>query len=404
MPAHISHPSTYNPVQKVTEDLFGREQPEDRMGGDSKKLFLSGNEAFAHAALDAGVSVASSYPGTPSTEITERLSGFKEIYTEWAVNEKTAFETAMGASLAGVRAFTAMKHVGLNVASDPIMTASYTGINGGFVIVTADDPNMHSSQNEQDSRHYARLAKLPMLEPSDSQEGYSFTVQAFDLSEKYQTPVLIRSATRVSHTYSPVITGERQEKKSASFKKDPARFVMAPANARVRHFAVEERLISLISESEKYLKFFDKGGVDLIVSSGAASEYVQEALPEVSLLKLGMVYPLPFEKIREIASGFHKIYVVEELDRFLEKELTAGGIKITPLARNLCGELSPSEVKRLIKGEGALQTVRAENLPLRLPNMCPGCSHRGIFYALRRLRFAVLGDIGCYTLAYMPPL
>jgi indolepyruvate ferredoxin oxidoreductase alpha subunit len=349
----------------------------------------------------------SSYPGTPSTEITACLSKFDEIYTEWAVNEKVALETALGASLAGVRAFTALKHVGLNVASDPLMTASYTGVTGGLVIVVADDPNMYSSQNEQDSRHYARFAKLPMLEPSDSQEAYDLTLKAFDLSEKYNTPVLIRSTTRLSHSYSPVKLGEKREKNQAFLKKDPARFVMAPANARNRRIIVEERLSDIMAESGNFIQFFDNSSDDLVISSGTAAEYVKETLDGISLLKLQMPYPLPVGKIKEIAENYRNVYVVEELDRFLETELTAGGVKINPLPRNPCGELSPAGIKKLIKGNPPDQSSASPadiKLPARPPNMCPGCSHRGLFYALRRLRLSVLGDIGCYTLAYMPPL
>jgi indolepyruvate ferredoxin oxidoreductase alpha subunit len=371
---------------------------------NGRPILLSGNEAFAYGAFDSGVSVVSSYPGTPSTEITACLSGF-DVYTEWAVNEKVALETALGASLAGVRAFTALKHVGLNVASDPLMTASYTGVTGGLVIVVADDPNMYSSQNEQDSRHYARFAILPMLEPSDSQEAYDLSVKAFDLSEKYNTPVLIRSTTRLSHSYSPVKLKARRDKKQAFLKKDPARFVMAPANARSRHILVEERLSEIKAESENFIKFFDNSSADLIISSGTAAEYVKEALGDISLLKLEMPYPLPIEKIKEIAKNYRDIYVIEELDRFLETELITGGVKIKTLPRNPCGELSPAGVERLILGSPQGSAGRADiKLPARPPNMCPGCSHRGLFYALHRLRLSVLGDIGCYTLAYMPPL
>jgi indolepyruvate ferredoxin oxidoreductase alpha subunit len=259
-----------------------------------------------------------------------------------------------------------------------------------------------------------------MLEPSDSQEAYDLTLRAFDLSEKYKTPVLIRSVTRLSHSYSPVMLGKKRDKNPASLKKDPTRFVMAPVNARNRHIIVEERLSDIAAEcyrtgyweSGNFIKFFDNSSGDLIISSGTAAEYVREALAGISLLKLGMLYPLPVERIKEIAKNYRNIYVVEELDRFLETELTAGGVKITPLPRNPCGELSPAEVKRLIKGENPPENLLDQNsasyadikLPARPPNMCPGCSHRGLFYALRRLRLSVLGDIGCYTLAYMPPL
>ena len=368
------------------------------------KAVLSGNEAFARGAYEASVKLVSSYPGTPSTEITENLAKYDGLYIEWATNEKVALEVALGASMAGCRALTAMKHVGLNVAADPLMTASYTGVNGGLVIIVADDPNMYSSQNEQDSRHYARLSKLPMLEPSDSSEARTSVINAFSISEKYGCPVLVRSATRVSHSLSVVETGERVEAQPVEFKKEPLRWVMTPVNARVRHKIVEERLIKLQELSEEFAEEFICSKDVGIITSGAPFNYVMEAMPEASILKLGMVWPLPLKKIRAFARKVRSLYVVEELDNVIETELKAAGVKITPLQRDFCGELSVERVMGFFGKKTPETKPLAGSLPLRLPNMCAGCSHRGIFFAINRLKLIALGDIGCYTLGYMPPL
>lgn len=369
------------------------------------KKVLSGNEAFARGAFEAGVKVVSSYPGTPSTEITENVKFYDEIYSEWAPNEKVAFEVALGASLAGKRAMTCMKHVGLNVAADPLMTASYTGVNGGLAVVVADDPNMYSSQNEQDSRNYARFAKVPMLEPSDSQEAKDFLIKAYEISEKFCTPVLVRSCTRLSHSKTVVELGERGEEVDFGLENNIPKWVMVPANARNRHKFVEERLVKLA----EFSKSSDLNKVELnspkigIICSGVVYQYVKEAMPDASILKLGMVYPISFDMVREFASKVEKLYVVEELDRFLETEIKVQGINVESLNRDVCGELSVDKVKELfgIKEDTNVETLE---LPNRPPNMCPGCSHRGMFYAISRLKLFAVGDIGCYTLGLLPPL
>jgi indolepyruvate ferredoxin oxidoreductase alpha subunit len=372
------------------------------------KQVLSGNEAFARGAFEYGVKLVSSYPGTPSTEITEHVAQYNEIYSEWATNEKVALETVIGASLAGRRAMTCMKHVGLNVAADPLMTLSYTGVNGGLVIIVADDPNMFSSQNEQDSRHYARLAKVPMLEPTDSQEAKDFIGQALEISEKYCTPVLVRSCTRISHSKSVVSLKPRNVPPVFEPENDIKKWVMVPANARVRHKVVEKRL-------EKLAGCLDAGRLNLnpvelrseeigIICGGVTYQYVKEAMPEASILKLEMVYPLCFEKIKRFAEKVQKLYVVEELDKFVENELRAAGIKVETLERSVCGELSVDEVKRLFGKSVKGPAFDPKELPARPPNMCPGCSHRGVFYAISKLKLFAAGDIGCYTLGLLPPL
>ena len=364
---------------------------------------LSGNEAIAQAVYDAGVHLVSSYPGTPSTEITEHLAKFDGFHAEWATNEKVALEVVLGASLAGARAFTAMKHVGLNVASDPLMTASYTGVTGGLVIVVADDPNMHSSQNEQDSRHYARFSKLPMFEPASSEDAYIYAKAAFDISETYSCPVFVRSTTRVSHSMSVVGYTGRIERALIDYKKEPERWVMTPVNARARHKVVEERLKTLERVAGDYVSVHGEGSVG-IITSGVVFQYVKEALPEVKILKLGMVWPLPVKEIEAFATTVEKLYVVEELDTIIETELRVKGIHLEPLTRSICGELSVEAVAKLFDKEIKTAEALKEPIPLRPPNMCPGCSHRGIFHAISRLRLNVCGDIGCYTLGYMAPL
>lgn len=369
-----------------------------------EKLVLSGNEAIARGAYDAGVRLVSSYPGTPSTEITENMSKYLDIHVEWATNEKVATEVALGASLAGARAITAMKHVGLNVAADPVMTASYTGVTGGFVVVVADDPNMHSSQNEQDSRHYARLSKIPMLEPASGQEAYDYSKLAFEISEKFSTPVFLRSSTRLSHSMTVVKCTSRVEKELIPYKKDTDKWVMTPANARRRHVVVEQRVCELSKDVYDLAKVYPKSSDIGIICAGVAYQYVAEAMPEVSILKLGMVYPLPVDKIAEFAKTVKKLYVLEELDKFIETEIKAAGIKVEELNRSVLGELSVEKVLELFGRQSPQTLPLAEKVPVRPPNLCAGCSHRGMYYAINKLKLNVSGDIGCYTLGYMPPL
>ena len=371
------------------------------------KEILSGNEAIARGAYEAGVKVASAYPGTPSTEILETIIRYKSIDSSWAPNEKVALEVGIGASFGGGRALVTMKHVGVNVAADPLFTLSYTGVIGGLVLVTADDPEMHSSQNEQDNRNYAKFAKIPMLEPSDSQECKDFTIIAFELSEKFDTPVLLRTTTRTSHSKSIVNLGEQvQGLPEPKLLKNAAKFVMLPGNARIRHPIVEARILKMAELGNSLaINRIEKRGSDIgIITSGISYQYVREVLPEASTLKLGMVYPLPFDLIREFSASVKRLYIVEELDPFLEEQIRAEGIdvcgkEILPL----CGELTPGIIR---KAFGLPMPARdeGENLPGRPPNMCPGCPHRGVFFALNQLKAYVTGDIGCYTLGFMPPL
>ncbi len=375
---------------------------------------MSGNEAIARGAWEAGVVMAAGYPGTPSTEILENAVQYQEdMYCEWAPNEKVAFEAAVGASLTGIRAFTTMKHVGLNVAADPLMTLSYVGAVGGFVAVVADDPGMHSSQNEQDTRQYARFAKIPILEPADAQEAKDFMINAFALSEKYQTPVILRSTTRVSHARSLVRLGERQERPAAQFKKDPPRFVPIPAWGRKMRVRVEQRLHDLRTGSEtSSMNRIEWGDRELgIVASGIAYQYVKEVFPEASVLKLGWSYPFPDAMIREFSSNVKRLLIVEELDDFVEEHVRSMGIPCD--GRDLVpgiGELSPERL-RLVRArmegedfEAAMPVAEAQDLPPRPPVLCSGCPHRGIFTALGRFDVVVTGDIGCYSLGVMPPL
>ncbi|MDU0457344.1 MAG: indolepyruvate ferredoxin oxidoreductase subunit alpha [Geobacteraceae bacterium] len=371
------------------------------------KEILSGNEAIARGAFEAGCLVACAYPGTPSTEILENTIKYKEINSSWAPNEKVALEVAIGASFGGGRALCTMKHVGVNVAADPLFTLAYTGVRGGLVLVVADDPEMHSSQNEQDSRNYARFAKVPMLEPSDSLECKEFTRLAFELSEQYDMPVMLRSCTRISHGKSIVDLGERVTGlPQPKLEKDPAKLVMLPGNARVRHPLVEASLQKLsgaassmaINRSE--LRDSSIG----IITSGVCYQYVREVLPDASTLKLGMVNPLPYDLIREFASRVDKLYIVEELDPFIEQQVRAMGIDaIGKELISLCGELTPGRLRSAF-GLPQPEAAPAEKLPGRPPNMCPGCPHRGVFFALNQLKAYVTGDIGCYTLGFMPPL
>jgi len=382
------------------------------------RKMLQGNEAIARGAWEAGVVVGCAYPGTPSSEIMAELSKYKEVYTEWSPNEKVAVEVAHGASLAGGRAMSCMKHVGLNVAADPLMTISYTGVKGGLVIVVADDPGQHSSQNEQDSRHWTRFGKVSMLEPADSEECKDMVKTAFEISEKFDTPVLLRGETRVSHCDSPVELGERKEStiQRGLDQKEAPKYVMVPMYARVKRVAIEERVAKLAAyaDSEFPYNVMEINDPSIgFISSGVTHLYTREVFPQYSFLKLGMVWPLPKKMIGAFFKKVKKVIVVEELDPFLETEIKAMGYKVR-YGKNVIpaiGELSPSIVKQsLMKAvEGRRYRapkvrIKQEDLPRRPPNLCAGCSHRPLFYALKKLGLYVFGDIGCYALAVAPPL
>ncbi len=372
-----------------------------------KKLML-GNEAFARGLYEAGCRFASSYPGTPSTEITEALAKYDEVYAEWAPNEKVAVESALGASFAGARAFAAMKHVGLNVAADPLYTASYTGVNGGLVIAVADDPGMHSSQNEQDSRHHAIASKVPMLEPSDSQECKDFAMLAYELSEEYDTPVLVRTATRVAHSQSAVEQLPRSEKALKPYTKQPGKYVMVPANARGKHIVVEERTKKLIAYAETAAvnKVEDNGSDIGVITCGASYCYAKDALGDkVNYLKLGMTNPLPDKLFLDFAAKCKTVYIIEELDGVLEAHARALGIDCKGKEIFGCiGELNQVIIAEKLLGKVPEVTPYPEALPIRPPVMCAGCPHRGVFYTLAKHKITVSGDIGCYTLGAAKPL
>ena len=369
---------------------------------------MLGNEAVARGLYEAGCSVVSSYPGTPSTEITEYASEYGEIYSEWAPNEKVAMEVAFGAAFGGKRSFCGMKHVGLNVAADPLFTISYTGINAGMVIAVADDPGMHSSQNEQDSRHYARAAKLPMLEPSDSSECLEFTKRAFELSERFDTPVIIRTCTRVAHSQSIVETGARELPPAVPYEKKPAKYIMMPGNAKRRHPIVEERMRALAELSETTpMNRVEMGGTELgIITSGTCYQYAREVFGDTaSILKLGLVWPLPTKLILDFASKVKKLVVIEELDGFIEDHcrklcLEVSGKDVFPLE----DEFSQNLVREKLGQSVAKIKALDDAIPARPPVMCAGCPHRGIFYSLAKTKTHVIGDIGCYTLGAMAPL
>ncbi len=373
----------------------------------TEKLWLSGNEAIARGAWEAGVTVASGYPGTPSTEILENLVKYDQVYTEWAPNEKVALEVAIGASFAGARVLATMKHVGMNVAADPLFTASYTGGRGGLVIITADDPEMHSSQNEQDNRNYAFAAKLPMLEPSEPAEAVSMLQEAFALSEEFDAPVLFRTTTRVAHVKGMVPTGPRSTGQvEIKIKKMPAKFVMLPGNARMRRLEIEKRQAKLTEFAETYsgnrIEWGDKKRG--IITGGISYLYVKEAFPDVSVLKLGMTWPLPEKMIKEFAAGVDELNIVEELDPFLETHIKAMGISCLGKEKiPAIGELNAFIVKKSLGGNIG-EIFPPVNLPPRPPNMCAGCPHRGLFYSLSKQKLFVAGDIGCYTLGFLPPL
>jgi len=369
-----------------------------------KKLMLT-NEAVARGAYEAGVKVVSSYPGTPSTEITEFAAKYPEMYCEWAPNEKVAAEVAIGASIGGGRALSCMKHVGVNVAADPIFTAAYTGVNGGLVIAVADDPAMHSSQNEQDSRFYARAAHIPMLEPADSQEAIDFMKLAYQISEEYDTPVFFRLTTRIAHSQSFAELAEREEHPLKEYKKDAAKYVMMPAMARARHLVVEareNRLAKDINEMTSVNKTEMRSSKLGIVCAGAVYQYVKEAT-DASVFKLGIVYPLPLAAIAEFAKKVDELLVIEELEPFFENQLKANGIACH--GKEIFGkqgEYSAAYLRE--KLWGIVSPKSTQTLPARPPVMCAGCPHRGVFYVLNKLKLSVSGDIGCYTLGALAPL
>ena len=373
------------------------------------KQLMLGNEAVARGLYEAGCSFVSSYPGTPSTEITETIAKFKEVYAEWAPNEKVAMESAFGASLNGRRSFCAMKHVGLNVAADPLFTIAYTGVNAGFVIAVADDAGMHSSQNEQDSRHYAASAKLPMLEPSDSAEALAFAKLAYELSEKFDTAVMLKMCTRVSHSQSIVETSDRVEAAPVPYERKAQKFIMTPANAIKRHPIVEERTKALAEWAETAeINRIEAGKSNEfgIITSSTCYQYVKEALgDDFPVLKLGMINPLPVRKIRDFAASVKQVIVVEELDPFIENHCKVIGVDVK--GKELFGPLGEISQNSVRKAFGYAQTAGVkldEVIPVRPPVMCAGCPHRGLFYILKKNNLNVIGDIGCYTLGSAAPL
>ena len=372
-----------------------------------KKLML-GNEAVARGLYEAGCYFVSSYPGTPSTEITEAVAKYNEVYAEWAPNEKVALESAFGASLAGKRSFCGMKHVGLNVAADPLFTISYTGVNGGLIIAVADDAGMHSSQNEQDSRHYAKASKIPMLEPSDSAEAIEFTKKAYEISEKFDTPVLLKMCTRVSHSQSIVEESERVESVK-EYVKDGAKYIMMPGNAKRRHPVVEARAEALTAFAENDSVNRIEAGESRemgFVTSSTSYQYVKEVFGDkYPVLKLGMIWPMPVEKIRNFAETVNKVVVVEELDGFIEEHCRSIGVDVIgkELFSNI-GELSQNLVAEKLGVETACGNKISDTIPPRPPVMCAGCPHRGLFYTLAKNKITVMGDIGCYTLGAVAPL
>ncbi len=370
---------------------------------------MSGNEAVARGAYEYGARFGAGYPGTPSTEILQEFAKYDGVYAEWSPNEKVALEVSIGAALAGAKVMATMKHVGVNVAADPLFTVSYTGTNGALVIITADDPSLHSSQNEQDNRNYAKFAKIPMLEPADSQEAKDYIKIAFDISEKFDTPVFLRMTTRVSHSKSIVRVEDPVDVvDTTEIRYDSAKYVMVPFNARAARVKVEKRMEALVSFAETFPENrVEINGTDAgIITAGMPYNYAKDVFPEYSYLKLGMVHPLPVKLISEFASKIKRIYVVEELDPFIEEQLKARGLNVT--GKEIfpyTNEFDPGVVKRAIGGySDKLTDLSQLMIPPRPPNLCPGCPHRGLFYVLGKLKAFVAGDIGCYTLSFMKPL
>jgi len=370
-----------------------------------KKIML-GNAAIARGAYEAGVKVSAAYPGTPSTEISENIVEYDEIYAEWSPNEKVAMEVAIGASISGVRAMASMKHVGVNVASDPLYTVSYSGVNGGLVLVAADDPGLYSSQNEQDTRCVARAAQVPVLEPSDSQEAKDFTKFAFELSEKYDTPVIVRTTTRLSHSQGPVTLEDRMEPEDKKYERNPAKFVMMPGNAKGRHIFVESRMKAMeedgceFSINRTQMRDTSIG----FITSGIPYQYVREACPNASILKLGMVHPLPRRLIEDFAAKVDTLYVFEELEPVMEEQIKSWGIHaIGKEIFTLQGEYSANLLRKAVLNE-SIDVVLPHQVAARPPILCPGCPHRSVFSVLNKLKIHAAGDIGCYTLGAVAPL
>ncbi len=371
------------------------------------KTLMTGNEGIARGAYEYGISVAAAYPGTPSTEILENIAKYPEIYSQWSPNEKVATEVAVGAAIAGARALVAMKMVGVNVAADPLFTAAYTGTRAGLVLISADDPGMHSSQNEQDNRHYASFAKIPLLEPSDSQECKDMVGLALAISEEFDTPVMLRITTRVAHSQSMVELGEPGERPVKAYKKDARKYVMLPAHGRARRLVVEEREKKLAEYTESSaVNRMEMGDPAVgIVTAGISYQYVKEGVPGASILKLGLTNPLPEKLIRDFAAKVGKLYAVEELEPYMEKEIRAMGIEVT--GKEIFppyGELSARLVREKLTGEPGVAVDTPFDAPIRPPVMCPGCPHRPVFYTLKQLKLVVSGDIGCYTLGTAAPL
>ncbi|MCX7779714.1 MAG: indolepyruvate ferredoxin oxidoreductase subunit alpha [Negativicutes bacterium] len=372
------------------------------------KRLLSGNEAIARGAYEAGVRAACAYPGTPSTEILENMAQYDEIYCEWAPNEKVAVEVAQGASIAGARAIAAMKHVGVNVAADPMFSFAYTGVNGGFILVSADDPGMHSSQNEQDNRYYAKFMKIALLEPSDSQEAKDFVAAGLEISETFDMPVMLRTTTRISHSKGLVEMGERCELPLKNYEKNVAKYVVIPANARKLRLSLEERLGRLAEYANTFPgnRVEGNGAEFAVITSGIAYQYAREALGDrATYLKLSLTFPLPDTLIREFIAAHPVVYVIEEGEPFLEEQIKALGLKV--IGKELfprIGELSAAIIRQKLLGENAGNPALASDIPVRPPVLCPGCPHRGVFYIINKLGAIVTSDIGCYSLGVLPPL
>ncbi len=372
------------------------------------KKIISGNEAIALGFTDAGGVFASGYPGTPSTETLEEVARLGEVYCEWAANEKVALEAAIGASIAGGRSLATMKHVGVNVAADALLTLSYTGVNAGLILMVADDPGMHSSQNEQDSRNYARFAKVPLLDPADSQDAYDMVRAGFEISERFDTPVMLRTTTRISHAKGLVVPGEKQAPRIGDWQKEVPKYVMLPNFARQRHVVVEERLRKLREFAETTpLNRVEMRDTELgIITSGVAYQHAREAFPNASILKLGLAHPLPERKIREFAGSVSRLVVVEEMDGIFEEQIRAMGIEVAVGKDRLplCGEINADILRTALAGGEVAAPAPVEGLPQRPPVFCPSCAHRGLFTILSKLKVFVSGDIGCYTLGALPPM